>query len=165
MRKIYLTLTIAFLSCVLNLSAQLLPERPTPIKHVNDFSAAMSKIKVDSLELALKNIYDTKKIDFVIIFSDSLCGYTKKVYGKRIQTKWKINLKKNKNTIFFFIKPTGGIGERYLMVLTSKDLKAKVTEPILNDIADKDMIPYFKTNDFYTGLYKSINSIVEVATK
>lgn len=165
MRRLCIILSLFFICFISKLSAQIIPDRPIPIRHVNDFAHILARTEQDSLEIEFKKIYDTKKVDVIVIISDSLCGYSRKGFAKRIQKKWKIQMKKNTNTIFFFIKPTGEIGERYLMITVSKDLHAKVPDTKISEIADKDMIPYFLSKNYFEGLTKTSSSIIDAITK
>lgn len=161
MNKRHYSLTLVLLLISSVLFAQF-PSRPNPPRAVNDFVGIFNNDETNLLESRLRNFTQETSTAIVIAVVDDLNGMDRADYAISLAHKWQVGQKGKDNGILILIKPTGGKGERQAFIAVGYGLEAVVPDAVANQIMDNEMIPRFKNNDFYGGVYAATNVLMEI---
>lgn len=138
------------------------PNRPNPPRAVNDFVGIFNNDETSLLESRLRNFTQETSTAIVIVVVDDLKGMDRADYATSLAHKWQVGQKGKDNGILIMIKPTGGKGERQAFIAVGYGLEAVVPDAVANQILENEMIPRFKDNDYYGGVYAAINVLMEI---
>lgn len=142
--------------------AQQIPNRPSPPRLLNDFSNTLNASQEASLERKLVSYNDTTSTQIAVVFIDDLQGTTAADFAYQLGEKWGVGTKDN-NGIVILIKPKNETnGEVFISV--GYGLEPYIPDAIAKRIIEKEMIPEFKNNDYYTGVSNAISVIANLAS-
>jgi len=149
---------------IAGLQAQDIPNRPTPPRLVNDLAGILSASQVQYLENKLRHFHDTTSNQIVVLTVKSLNGYDKADFAYRVGEKWGVGQKKFDNGVVLLVKPkysNRDRGQAYIAV--GYGLEPAIPDAISRRIVDNEMIPYFKNGDYFSGIDKAINILMQLA--
>lgn len=154
-----LLLLFVFLNQGLN--AQNIPNPMSPPRLVNDFANIFSETEKQALESKLLLYNDTTSTQIYVVTVNDLDGYAPSDYAFRLGEKWVIGQKGKDNGAVILIKPKVGNsrGEAYISV--GYGLEARINDAYAGRIVRDVMIPYFKNDDYYSGVNAAIESMVK----
>ncbi|MEA3496885.1 MAG: TPM domain-containing protein [Bacteroidota bacterium] len=141
------------------------PERPKKARLVNDYVGILNANEVAQLEQKLVKFNNSTSTQIVIVIVDDLNGQDKSMFAYEIGEKWGVGQKKFNNGVVILVKPTGGQGERKTFIAVGYGLEPVIPDAIAKRIVEKELLPYFRNNDFYGGLDKATNVIMKLAMK
>jgi uncharacterized protein len=132
--------------------------RPTnPIKAVNDFGLVFSPSQVSFLEQKLRKFYDSTSTEIVIVTVPSLNDYpiddVSYAYGKS----WKVGNKERDNGVIILLAKN----ERKIRIETGKGLDGAMPDGMAGTIIRRDILPYFKLEQYYEGIDNGTNSVMK----
>ncbi len=162
-RNLFITLFAAFLLASTVMS-QDIPARPNPPRLVNDLAGVMSASQVQYLESKLRHFHDTTSNQIVVLTVKSLNGYDKADFAFRVGEQWGVGQKKFDNGIVLLVKPRYSDrdrGQAYIAV--GYGLEPAIPDAIARRIVDNEMIPYFRSNNYFKGIDKAVNVLMELA--
>ncbi|MEI7597005.1 MAG: TPM domain-containing protein [Bacteroidota bacterium] len=139
------------------------PEKPNPQRLVNDFSQILSSEEVNQLEQKLVAFNDSTSNQIVIVIIDDLGGMDKAQYATELGHKWGVGQKDKDNGIVILVKPSGGQGERGAFISVGYGLEGAIPDLAAKQIVDNEMIPNFKSNNFYKGLDDATTVLMKLA--
>jgi uncharacterized protein len=155
-KKLLLYLFV-FLFSTAGLIAQDFPERPEPVRFVNDFSGLLGG-NTNGLESKLRAYNDSTSTQIAVVTVNDLKGYDVNDYAQRLGQSWGIGQKGKNNGIIILIAPHKiSIQTGYGMEEFVPDAKAKW---IITNI----MVPAFKQKDYVGGIDGAINEIMNKAS-
>jgi uncharacterized protein len=142
-----------------------IPERPTPQKLVNNYSATgfLSPEEGQLLEQKLVAFSDSTSNQIVIIIIDDLGGMEPWEFATKLGEKWQVGQEKMDNGIVILIKPSGGAGERKYFIAIGKGLEGAIPDLTCRDIEQKELIPYLKSGNAYEALDRTTNVLMALA--
>jgi uncharacterized protein len=162
MQKTFLCVTLFLLSSWL--VAQDIPKRPVPPRLVNDYTGILSKSEINKLERKLVSFNDTTSNQIVIVLISSFNGMDKAEFADRIGEKWGVGQKDFDNGVVVLIKPKTLRSKGEVCIATGYGLEGAIPDAITKRIVEYEMIPSFKQNDYYTGLDKGTNVLMDLAS-
>lgn len=150
---------------LIGLSANLFgqfPERPQQGSLVNDFANVLTQQQEKQLLRQLSAFGGKTSTALIIVTIPDLQGFDKSQYAVELAHKWGIGQKGKDNGILILVKPKTATsrGEAYIAV--GYGLEGVVPDIVANQIVDFEMIPEFKTGDYYAGLARSVNVLMEL---
>lgn len=150
---------------LIGLSANLFgqfPERPQQGSLVNDFANVLTQQQEKQLLRQLSAFGGKTSTALIIVTIPDLQGFDKAQYAVELAHKWGIGQKGKDNGILILVKPKTATsrGEAYIAV--GYGLEGVVPDIVANQIVDFEMIPEFKTGDYYAGLARSVNVLMEL---
>lgn len=150
---------------LIGLSANLFgqfPERPQQGSLVNDFANVLTQQQEKQLLRQLSAFGGKTSTALIIVTIPDLQGFDKAQYAVELAHKWGIGQKGKDNGILILVKPKTATsrGEAYIAV--GYGLEGVVPDIVANQIVDFEMIPKFKTGDYYAGLARSVNVLMEL---
>jgi len=159
---------ISFLFVLLFVSQQIFsqdfPSRPNPPRLVNDLANILSPQQQQALEKKLRYFNDTTSNQITIVTVQSLNGYDPAMFAYEIGEKWKVGQKEFDNGIVVLVKPkysNRDRGQAYIAV--GYGLEPAIPDAIAKRIVENELLPYFRNNDYYNGLNKATNVLMQMA--
>lgn len=131
-----------------------------PYRLVNDFANIFTDSQKADLEQILKSYNDSTSTQIYVVSVDDLEGYAASDYAIKLGEKWGIGQKGKDNGAVILIKPRKGNSRGDVFIAVGYGLEEKLNDARIGRIIDNDMLPYFKTDDYYTGVKDAISSMI-----
>ena len=144
-----------------NLLAQV-PARPQPQRLVNDLSGIFSSRQVQVLERALVDFADSTSNQIVVVTVPELYGYDKAELSYEIGQQWGVGQKEFDNGLVILIKPKTATSNGEVFIATGYGLEGAVTDACAKKVIEREMIPYFRQNDYYGGTVAALKVLLPV---
>lgn len=146
------------LLCVgLTLQAQI-PQRPYPQRLVNDLTGVLTSVQLSQMEQYLIDFDEKTSNQICVVILSDLQGMDILDLAYRIGENWGIGQENFNNGVVVLIKiqnETGGLAA----IATGYGLETVLTDAVCRRIIEKDMIPFFKENDYYSGITAALKHI------
>ncbi|HLN20088.1 MAG TPA: TPM domain-containing protein [Bacteroidales bacterium] len=160
--KKYLLLITFLLAFAGIIFAQDIPDRPVPPRLVNDFAGMLSREEVNALEQKLVAFNDSTSTQIAIVTVPSLNGYDKADYAQRLGEKWGVGQKGKDNGIVILVKPKTNEETGQVYIASGYGAEGPVPDLVLSDIVNNEILPAFRSNDYYGGLDKATSIIMSL---
>lgn len=158
---------LALLSPLFLAAQKTLPERPSPARLVNNlskqFPAFLTANENAQLEEKLEKFARETSNQIVIVIVDDLGGYDINGFATDIIHNWGVGQAKADNGIAIIIKPTGGENERDAYIGVGYGLEGAIPDITAKHIVENEIIPQFKSGDYYNGLNSAVNVLMDLA--
>ena len=136
-----------------------IPDKPKFQTSVYDYTGTLLLTgQRKSLEQKLIKYSDTTSTQIVVAIINSTNGENINYLGANWIKKWGIGQAKEDNGILIVLAKK----DRKIGINTGYGVEHLLTDAMSKRIIERDIIPYFKQNDYYGGLNKGIDSIFEV---
>ena len=141
-----------------------IPERPTDPEEIKKDFVVYDKIKLlstiekENLRRNLISYADSTSTQIVVTIIKSTEGENINYLGANWLTKWGIGQAKEDNGILIILAKD----DRKIAINTGYGVEHLLTDAMCKRIIERDIIPYFKQNDYYGGLNKGVDSIFNV---
>jgi len=149
-----------FFAISLAFSQYKIPEKPEFQTSVYDYINLLNSSQKKSLENKLIKYSDTTSTQIVVAIINSTEGEYINYLGAQWAEQWGIGDKDKDNGIFILLAKD----DRKIGISTGYGTEHLMTDAISRRIIERDIIPYFKRNDYYGGLNKGSESIFKVMT-
>ncbi|MEI9947248.1 MAG: TPM domain-containing protein [Chitinophagaceae bacterium] len=163
--KLFFAILISFFS--LSAFAQVekeVPNKPNPPRLVNDFTGKfLTDDQVSSLEYKLTKYDDSTSNQVAIVIVDDLKGYSAADYAIALGKKWGVGNSNFDNGVVLLVSTGGAAGDRDVFIAPGYGLEGAITDITADAIIDNDLVPNFKSGNYYRGLDEATNSIIEAA--
>lgn len=157
--KVYrLTLLVTLLSLSFSYAQFEIPEKPKFQTSVYDYANLLSTSQKDNLEQKLIKYSDTTSTQIVIAIINSTEGENINFLGAQWGQKWGIGQEKEDNGVLILLARD----DRRIAINTGYGVEHLLTDAMSKRIIERDIIPYFKQNDYYGGLNRGADAIFEV---
>lgn len=162
MKRLLILLT-SFFICLSFLKAEI-PKRPNPPRLVNDFAGILNQNELNQLENKLEQFALETTTQIVVVTMKDLEGYDPGDYAFRLGEKWGVGQQENNNGLVILIKPKTGTEQGRVFIATGYGLEGVLPDAIVNStIIETEMIPHFKNNEYFQGIERATNVIMEIA--
>lgn len=162
-QKIAILLGLLFLLVATTLKAQL-PSPPYPPRLVNDYTGILTPAQAKALEQKLVAYNDSTSTQILVLLVDDLQGYSIEQYATEIGHSWGVGQKEKSNGAVILVKPKKGSEKGQVTIQTGYGIEEYVTDATAKVIIEKEMIPAFKENDYYTGIDNAVNVIIDLCS-
>ncbi|MBO6025275.1 MAG: TPM domain-containing protein [Bacteroidales bacterium] len=142
-----------------SLKAQL-PSPSYPPRLVNDYTGTLSSTQINSLEHKLVAYNDSTSTQILVMLVDDLQGYDIEQYATEIGHSWGVGQKDKGNGVVILVKPKKGSEKGQVTIQTGYGIEEYITDFTAKRIIEKEIIPSFKDNDYYTGIDNAVNVIM-----
>jgi uncharacterized protein len=139
--------------------AQNIPPRPNPPRLVNDIAGVLSAEQENMLERKLVAYDDSTSNQIAVVLISSLNEYPIEEYALKLFRDWQIGNKTTNNGILVL----AAIDDRKIRIEVGYGLEGAVPDITANTIITNDIVPSFRSDDYYEGLDKATNSIFAAA--
>ncbi len=157
--RIYLALFLIF---VAGASIAQVPQRPDPPRLVNDFAGIFNGAQVMEMEGMLDAFADSTSNQIAVVTVPELYGYDKAQLAYEIGEKWGVGHDKFDNGIVILIKPKIRNSKGEVFIATGYGLEGAVTDALARMVIEREMIPHFKEDDYYSGVMSALNVLLPV---
>ena len=158
-----LCLLFVMLSFGSTLKAQL-PSPPNPPRLVNDYTSTLSASEINTLEHKLVAYNDSTSTQFLVLLVDDLQGYSIEQYATEIGHSWGVGQQGKNNGAVILVKPKKGDESGKVNINTGYGIEEYVTDATAKLIIEREMIPAFKENDYYTGIDNAVNVMMDLCS-
>ena len=135
-----------------------IPDKPEYQTSVYDEINLLSPAEKATLEEKLIRYSDTTSTQIVLATISSTKGENINYLGAQWGEKWGIGQKDKDNGIFILLAKE----DRKIGINTGKGVEHLLTDAMSKRIIERDVIPYFKRDDYYGGLSRATDAIFEV---
>jgi len=132
-------------------------------KLVNDYAGSLSNQQKSMLERKLVDYNDSTSTQIAILIVNDLQGYDIVDYAQRVAQKWGIGQQKTNNGVIIVLKPKSADSRGEVNIDVGYGLEPIIPDITAKRIVDNEMIPHFKTNDYYGGLNAGIDVIMSLS--
>ncbi len=143
----------------MDVQAQNIPARPTPPRLVNDLAGALSPEQRDILEQKLVALDDSTSNQIAIVLIKTLNDYPIEDYANKLFRSWGIGNKKNNNGVLIL----AAIDDHQVRIEVGYGLEGAIPDITANSIIDNDIVPSFKTQNYFQGLNLATNDVSKAA--
>lgn len=156
---IFLKLFICFLITQISLAQYTIPEKPTFQTSVYDYANILSATEKAQLEEKLIKYSDSTTTQIVIITIESLKNEDIGILTPKWAQQWGIGgTAKNDNGVLILLSKA----ERKIWISPGYGLEDRLTAGIGGEITRNIIIPEFKKGNYYKGLDKGTDAIIDV---
>ena len=138
------------------------PARPQPQRLVNDLSGIFSSRQVQAMERALVDFADSTSNQIVVVTVPELYGYDKAELAYEIGEQWGVGQKEFDNGLVILIKPKTASANGEVFIATGYGLEGAVTDAFAKMVIEREMIPYFRQNDYFGGTVAALKVLMPV---
>ena len=135
-----------------------IPKKPDFQTSVYDYANLLSESQKSNLEQKLIKYSDTTSTQIVVAIINSTEGENINYLGAQWGQKWGIGQAKEDNGILILLAK----GDRRIAITTGYGIEHLLTDALSKRIIERDIIPYFKQNDYPGGLNRGADAIFEV---
>ncbi len=143
--------------------SQKLPDRPVPPRLVNDLAGMLSPSQVNTLEKKLDLFNDSTSTQIAIVTVSDLNGYDRSDYAQRLAEKWGIGQRGLNNGVLILVKPKTNISRGEVFITSGYGLEGVIPDIVCGEIVDYEILPAFRSGDYYGGLDKATNTLMSLA--
>jgi uncharacterized protein len=154
--KIFFVFLVAFTPVFAKLKV---PARPLPERLVNDFSHILSDNENNLLEKKLEAFADSTSNQIVIVTVESLNDDESIDVALGILREWGVGQKKKNNGVVILVAPN----EHKISIATGYGLEGVLPDGVCKLIIEKEIKPYFKSNQYYEGLDVGLDAIFKAS--
>jgi uncharacterized protein len=131
---------------------------------VNDYTGTLSASQISTLERKLVAYNDSTSTQILVLLVEDLQGYSVEQYATEIGHNWGVGQKGKSNGAVILVKPKKGSERGQVNISPGYGLEEYVTDATAKRIIEKEMIPAFKENDYYTGINNAVNVIMDLCS-
>lgn len=159
--KYFILVNLLVLFSVGSLFAQV-PQRPQPQRLVNDIANIFTPRELEILENKVVAFDDTTSNQIAIVTVPELYGYDKAYLAYEIGEQWGVGQQEFNNGIVILIKPKIGNSSGEVFIATGYGLEGVVTDAFARRVIEREMIPYFRQNDYFGGVNAALKVLMPV---
>jgi uncharacterized protein len=146
------------------LKAQTIPPQPQPPRLVNDFAGLLTPREEQALELKLRYFHDTTSNQITIVTVNSLDGYDAASYAFELGEEWGVGQADFNNGVVILVKPKKGNQDKgRAFIAVGYGLEPAIPDAIADRIVENEMIPQFRSDNFYGGLDDATTVLMQLA--
>ena len=127
-----------------------------PQNYVSDLAGVLSAKQQALLNEKLSAFEKSSSNQIFVYIAPSLNGNNLEGFSQEIFHNWKIGSQKNDNGVLIAVFVT----DHKFRIQTGYGLEGSLPDLLTKKIQDETMRPYFKQNDFYTGLDKGVSELI-----
>ncbi|MGM0366801.1 MAG: TPM domain-containing protein [Actinomycetota bacterium] len=128
---------------------------PSPRGYVNDFANVLDAGTVSKLENFISTTEAETTAEIAVVTLDSLDGWEIEDYAIQLFSSWQIGKKDKDNGVLLLV----AIEDRVLRIEVGYGLEGAITDLESGEIIDDIIVPWFKQDDYPSGIYNGVVAI------
>lgn len=134
-------------------------KRPNPPRLVNDFADALTSEQEHALEQKLVAYDDSTSVQMVVVTVKSLGDFDVADVALQVLRQWGVGNKGKDNGIVVL----AAINDRKIRIETGYGMEGAVPDITANQIIEHDIVPNFRSENYYRGFDEATNSLMKAA--
>jgi uncharacterized protein len=159
MKKLFLFISLFFSFCVFAQIEKVIPAKPNPSRLVNNYTNALTSQQVQSLEQKLVTYDDSTSNQLVVVVMETTGSYSIEDVALGILRTWGVGNKGKNNGVVILAT----IKDRKVWIATGSGLEGAVPDITAKAIINNDILPAFRTGDYYKGFDAGTTSLIKAA--
>lgn len=139
-------------------------DQPAKQDLVQDYANIISDEEEQFLRQKLQAFNDTTSTQILVVTVTDLCGYDKASFTYTLGENWKVGQQGKNNGIVIMVKPKEVDGRGDAFIAPGYGLEGVVPDAIAKRIVENEMIPYFKSKEYYYGIHQAVNVLMEITS-
>jgi len=135
------------------------PEIPSLKQYANDFTNTIPSSNLQQINNELRKFDDVSSNQIILLIINTLDGYPLDMYANEVAEKNGIGTKENDNGILFLIVKN----DRKMRIEVGYGLEGAVPDALASSIIRNEVAPYFKKDDYYSGVIAGLSAIVSAS--
>jgi uncharacterized protein len=140
---------------------QNIPDKPSPMRFVNDYAQLLSVSEQAALEKTLIRYNDSTTTQITIVILPTLGSVEIAPFGLELFRKWGIGTKELNNGVLILVS-TDPVN-RQTNITTGYGMEGVLPDMICKRILDKHLVPNLKKRTYYQGFSETIERIIKQA--
>ena len=136
------------------------PEVPTLKQWATDLTSTLTGNELETLNYRLRTFEDSTSNQLAVLMIPTLNDYPIEYYTHDVAEKNKIGTKEHDNGALLFIAKN----DKKLRIEVGYGLEGALPDALANSIIRNVIAPYFRKNDFYSGITAGVNAIIEATS-
>lgn len=154
-----LIIFLLFSVCAFAQIEKVIPGRPSPPRLVNDLAQVLTNEQLDELERKLVAYDDSTSNQIAVVTIQTTNDYAIDDVALGLLRKWGVGTKEKDNGIVIL----AAIADRKIWIATGYGLEGAVPDITAQTIIDHDILPNFRSGNYYRGFDGAVNSIIKAA--
>lgn len=146
------------LSAIIAILLTAVVQPQSPNQRVHDFANLLSPEQRQSLESTSRDVEQKTTAQIAVVTVNSLEGKTVEDYAHELFVSWGIGQRKTNNGVLLLVAPH----ERRMWIATGYGVEPLLTDSLCGEIRDKQVIPYFKRQDYAGGILAGTQQLATV---
>lgn len=159
--KVFFTIILSVLIGFSSVLSAQVPAKPNPPRLVNDFAGIFTPQQVALLEDSLARFSKRTSNQVTIVTVNDLAGMESSQFAYEIGEKWGVGSSKLDNGVVILIKPKNDT-KGHAFIATGYGVEGALPDASCSRIVNNEMIPSFKSGDYFGGTVKALNIILPV---
>ena len=151
-------LAVLFLFLGLHSFAQVIPKQQNPPKLVNDFAHMMTPGQQAQLEEKLLGFENTTSNQITIVTIEDLGDYDVSDYAIKLGKEWVVGKSGKNNGVVILASKK----DHKINISSGKGLEGTLTDLMCGRIIRNEMIPSFRSNNYFEGFSKAADAVIAV---
>lgn len=139
--------------------AQKVPERPQPQQLVNDLVGILSADQKAALESKLVAYDDSTSNQVVVVIVATTNDYDPVDYAVKLGRAWGVGNKEFNNGVVLLVAKD----DHKVFIAPGYGLEGALPDITCKAIVDNEILPNFRSNDFYQGIDKGTTALIKAA--
>ncbi|MBN1952167.1 MAG: TPM domain-containing protein [Bacteroidales bacterium] len=140
-------------------------EKPREAKAVYDYAKILSDTELENLDSKLTQYYEATSTQIVVVTVTDLLGEDISSYAIEIGDRWGVGQADKDNGIVVLIKSKSGNEKGDAFIATGEGVEGVIPDITAKEIIDMEMIPSFKEGNYYEGLDKATNVMMQLCNE
>lgn len=143
--------------CAFYAFSQDLPAKPSTL--ITDYTNTLSENDKQSLESKLVAFDDSTSSQIAVLIIRSVGEYDINEYTQKVARSWGIGQKGKNNGVLLLV----ALGDRKVSIQTGYGLEGAIPDVTTHEIIQNDIVPRFRSNDYYGGINAAVDDLMRYA--
>ena len=139
------------------------PPKPNPHRYVNDFAEVLTPQQEANLEKVITDFYNQTSNQIAVVTVKSLHGNVASTYATELGHRWGVGQKGKDSGVVLLVKPKYSYSKGEVFIAVGYGLEFAITDAKASRIVDRQLIPNFKKNNYYKGIYEAVKEIINLS--
>ena len=131
---------------------------------VNDYVDILSAEQKDALELRLEALDDSTGNQIAVAIVNEFEGDNILDFATRLGKQWGVGQKDKNNGVMIVVKVKTDDSNGQVAIAVGTGIEDIIPSATCQNIIDREMVPHFKENDYYSGINAAIDAIIPIVT-
>jgi uncharacterized protein len=133
---------------------------PKPSSPVVDYTGTLSNEQIAALVAKINSFQDSTSNQIAVVIMKTIGDNDVNEYAAKLGNYWGVGQKGKNNGIVILL----AMDVRHVGIQIGKGLEGAATDGLTGEIIRKEMVPYFKQGDYYTGIDNAVSALMKITT-